>query len=161
MSWPPTNGAARQGSNLSFRRAPIVGSGFSCEPAIARSLTNWRADRALGRGFVARRLERAIGVIYRPESERQSHYFDAHLSRQFDAMVWFEETSAVDPLPGAAPKARRTSILSDCERSIRWICACRAASVALARHTLRSDKRHWLIARNASRRQATAMMKEA
>jgi erythromycin esterase-like protein len=48
-----------------------------------------------------RRLERAIGVIYRPESERQSHYFDAHLSRQFDAMVWFEETSAVHPLAGA------------------------------------------------------------
>jgi len=40
-------------------------------------------------------------VIYRPESERQSHYFAAHLSRQFDAMVWFEETSAVRPLAGA------------------------------------------------------------
>jgi hypothetical protein len=37
-------------------------------------------------------------VIYRPESERQSHYFAAHLSPQFDAMVWFEETSAVHPL---------------------------------------------------------------
>jgi erythromycin esterase-like protein len=49
-----------------------------------------------------RRLERAIGVIYRPESERWSHYFDAHLSKQFDALVWFEETSAVNPLAGAA-----------------------------------------------------------
>ena len=67
----------------------------------ARSLTNWRADPALAADLSLRRLERAIGVIYRPESERQSHYFDAHLSRQFDAMVWFEETSAVNPLAGA------------------------------------------------------------
>jgi erythromycin esterase-like protein len=67
----------------------------------ARSLTNWRADPALAADLSLRRLERAIGVIYRPESERQSHYFDAHLSRQFDAMVWFEETSAVHPLAGA------------------------------------------------------------
>jgi erythromycin esterase-like protein len=67
----------------------------------ARSLTNWRADSALAADLSLRRLERAIGVIYRPESERRSHYFDAHLSRQFDAMVWFEETSAVNPLPGS------------------------------------------------------------
>ena len=67
----------------------------------ARSLTNWRADPALARDLSLRRLERAIGVIYRPETERQSHYFDAHLSRQFDALVWFEETTAVQPLPGA------------------------------------------------------------
>lgn len=49
-----------------------------------------------------RRLERAIGVIYRPETERWSHYFDAHLGRQFDALVWFEETAPVTPLPGRA-----------------------------------------------------------
>jgi erythromycin esterase-like protein len=67
----------------------------------ARSLTNWRADPTLASDLSLRRLERAIGVIYRPESERQSHYFAAHLSRQFDAMVWFEETSAVHPLAGA------------------------------------------------------------
>lgn len=67
----------------------------------SRALTNWRGDRALAADLSARRLERAIGVIYRPESERMSHYFDAHLSRQFDAMVWFDETSAVTPLAGA------------------------------------------------------------
>lgn len=44
------------------------------------------------------RLERAIGVIYRPETELASHYFDAHLSAQFDGYVWFEETRAVKPL---------------------------------------------------------------
>jgi len=40
-------------------------------------------------------LERAIGVIYRPETELLSHYFQAELSRQFDAWVWFTETKAV------------------------------------------------------------------
>jgi protein-L-isoaspartate(D-aspartate) O-methyltransferase len=44
------------------------------------------------------RLERAIGVIYRPETELQSHYFEAVLPRQFDEFVWFDETSAVTPL---------------------------------------------------------------
>ena len=44
------------------------------------------------------RLERAIGVIYRPETELASHYFDASLPNQFDLYVWFEETTAVAPL---------------------------------------------------------------
>jgi erythromycin esterase-like protein len=43
-------------------------------------------------------LERAIGVIYRPETERASHYFQARLSAQFDAVVHFDETRAVEPL---------------------------------------------------------------
>ncbi len=47
----------------------------------------------------AARLERAIGVIYRPESELQSHYFQACLPRQFDEYIWFDETRAVSPLP--------------------------------------------------------------
>jgi erythromycin esterase-like protein len=45
------------------------------------------------------RLERAIGVIYRPETELASHYFDAHLPKQFDGYIWFEETRAIKPLP--------------------------------------------------------------
>lgn len=45
------------------------------------------------------RLERAIGVIYRPESELASHYFHADLSRQFDEYIWFDETRAVAALP--------------------------------------------------------------
>ncbi len=44
------------------------------------------------------RLERAIGVIYRPETERSSHYFRARLSEQFDAVIHFDETQAVEPL---------------------------------------------------------------
>ena len=44
------------------------------------------------------RLERAIGVIYRPETERQSHYFRARLAEQFDAVLHFDETRALKPL---------------------------------------------------------------
>ena len=44
------------------------------------------------------RLERFIGVIYRPETERWSHCSQAILPRQFDGWVWFDETSAVTPL---------------------------------------------------------------
>jgi erythromycin esterase-like protein len=43
-------------------------------------------------------LQRAIGVIYRPDTERWSHYFDAHLSGQFDAVVHIDRTHAVAPL---------------------------------------------------------------
>jgi erythromycin esterase-like protein len=46
------------------------------------------------------RLERFIGVIYRPGTERWSHHAEAVLPKQFDAWVWFDETSAVTPLPG-------------------------------------------------------------
>jgi erythromycin esterase-like protein len=45
-----------------------------------------------------RRLERAIGVVYRPETERISHYFDARLAEQFDAVIHIDETRAVEPL---------------------------------------------------------------
>ncbi len=45
------------------------------------------------------RLERAIGVIYKPDSELLSHYFQACLPRQFDEYIWFDETRAVSALP--------------------------------------------------------------
>ncbi|HWF18009.1 MAG TPA: erythromycin esterase family protein [Verrucomicrobiae bacterium] len=48
------------------------------------------------------RLERAIGVIYRPETERISHYFMAQLPDQFDAVLHFDETRAVEPLERTA-----------------------------------------------------------
>ena len=51
------------------------------------------------------RLERAIGVIYRPETKLQSHYFQAALPWQFDAYVWFDETRAVDALEAEAAHA--------------------------------------------------------
>jgi erythromycin esterase-like protein len=48
------------------------------------------------------RLERAIGVIYRPETERWSHYFHARLPEQFDALIHFDETTALEPLERTA-----------------------------------------------------------
>jgi protein-L-isoaspartate(D-aspartate) O-methyltransferase len=48
------------------------------------------------------RLERAIGVVYRPETELQSHYFQAVLPTQFDEYVWFDATCAVRPLGAGA-----------------------------------------------------------
>src|SRR5690242_18174079 len=65
-------------------------------------------------GMMEKRLERFIGVIYRPETERWSHYSEAILPKQFDGYVWFDETSAVTPLPGeqrpgeAAPHEEET-----------------------------------------------------
>ena len=47
-------------------------------------------------------LQRAIGVIYRPETERWSHYFEARLAEQFDAVIHFNETRAVEPLERTA-----------------------------------------------------------
>jgi erythromycin esterase-like protein len=44
------------------------------------------------------RLERAIGVIYLPQTERHSHYFDARLAQQFDAVIHFDEAQALEPL---------------------------------------------------------------
>ena len=49
-------------------------------------------------GLMASRLERAIGVIYRPETERISHYFEARLPDQFDVVLHFDETRALEPL---------------------------------------------------------------
>jgi erythromycin esterase-like protein len=68
-----------------------------------RSLTDLRSDRAVRDVLSEPRLERAIGVIYRPETELQSHYFQAVLPEQFDAYVWFEQTSPVTPLPTERP----------------------------------------------------------
>jgi protein-L-isoaspartate(D-aspartate) O-methyltransferase len=55
-------------------------------------------DPELHRRLMEARLERAIGVIYRPETELASHYFQAVLPRQFDEYIWFDDTRAVTPL---------------------------------------------------------------
>lgn len=59
----------------------------------------------IGETLAGVRLERAIGVIYRPESERLSHYFEAELPRQFDAVIHFDTTRAVVALGGAEDRA--------------------------------------------------------
>ena len=72
-----------------------------CESGIRRFMLDLRKGQRedLRSALMPARLERAIGVIYRPETELASHYFDAHLPEQFDGYVWFEETHAVKPLP--------------------------------------------------------------
>ena len=60
-------------------------------------------DGALDRRLLEPRLERFIGVIYRPDTELQSHYAEVTLPRQFDAWVWFDETRAVTPLGATHP----------------------------------------------------------
>jgi erythromycin esterase-like protein len=67
-------------------------------PAFLLELREGRADPDLRYKLLRPRLERAIGVIYRPETERWSHYFEATLPRQFDLYLWFEVTQAVTPL---------------------------------------------------------------
>jgi erythromycin esterase-like protein len=57
-----------------------------------------RGDPEVARRLRASLLERAIGVIYRPDTERWSHYFQAHLSDQFDAVIHFDNSQAVEPL---------------------------------------------------------------
>ncbi|HYZ84596.1 MAG TPA: erythromycin esterase family protein [Bryobacteraceae bacterium] len=52
------------------------------------------------------RLERAIGVIYRPETERQSHYFHAQIADQFDAVIHLDETSALQALDPVSERVR-------------------------------------------------------
>ncbi|AZO12075.1 MULTISPECIES: protein-L-isoaspartate(D-aspartate) O-methyltransferase [unclassified Mesorhizobium] len=68
------------------------------DAAVPRFLLDLGRDVSLFDRLTERRLERFIGVIYRPESELHSHYADASLARQFDAFVWFDETRAVTPL---------------------------------------------------------------
>jgi erythromycin esterase-like protein/predicted phosphoribosyltransferase len=66
----------------------------------ARFLLTWRDDVAAH--LRDPRLERAIGVLYRPDTERASHYFGVRLPDQFDAVLHFDETRAVEPLETTA-----------------------------------------------------------
>ena len=84
-------------------------------PSLAGSIERLFHDAGLRRSFLdlatpavrralrEPRLERAIGVIYRPETERASHYFKARVSDQFDAIIHIDETTAVQPLGDFAP----------------------------------------------------------
>ena len=74
------------------------------EAGIPRLLLPLRSDLELASALAAPRLERAIGVIYAPQTERRSHYFHARLPEQFDYVLHFDETRAVEPL----------------ERSVAW-----------------------------------------
>jgi erythromycin esterase-like protein len=82
-------------------------------PSFLLDLREGQRDERLASELMEPRLERFIGVIYRPETERWSHYSQAILPRQFDGYLWFDETSAVTPLPaglrpGEAPSVEET-----------------------------------------------------
>jgi erythromycin esterase-like protein len=68
---------------------------------LPRFLLNLRDNAQVATLLRQPRLERAIGVIYLPQSERVSHYFSARLSDQFDAVIHIDETQAVEPLERA------------------------------------------------------------
>src|SRR4051794_10582221 len=77
------------------------------DAGVPRFLLDFGRDRALRHRLVESRLERYIGVIYRPETELMSHYAESSLPRQFDAFVWFDATTAVTPL---APENARPGV---------------------------------------------------
>jgi erythromycin esterase-like protein len=69
---------------------------------VSQFLLTWREGEKGMEGLRDSKLERAIGVIYRPDTERMSHYFWARLRDQFDAVLHFDETRAVEPLERTA-----------------------------------------------------------
>ena len=81
-------------------RPPLPGSweALCHATGIPRFLTDFGGAP---KGLPDRLLERFIGVIYRPETERWSHYAEASLAGQFDAWLWFDETRPVQALPTA------------------------------------------------------------
>jgi erythromycin esterase-like protein len=68
------------------------------DAGIPRFLLPLRSDPVLASALASPRLERAIGVLYLPETERVSHYFHARLADQFDFVLHFDETRALEPL---------------------------------------------------------------
>ena len=71
------------------------------EVGVERFLLPLREEGPARDAMMQRRLERAIGVIYLPRTERHSHYFSAQMARQFDAVIHIDRTTAVQPLdPG-------------------------------------------------------------
>jgi erythromycin esterase-like protein len=72
------------------------------ETQLTRFLLTLRENQEATDALWYPRLERAIGVVYLPESERLSHYFHARLPDQFDAVLHFDETRAVEPLERTA-----------------------------------------------------------
>ncbi|MEN9936234.1 MAG: hypothetical protein RLZZ387_2813 [Chloroflexota bacterium] len=75
-----------------------AGAPPSPAPPMPNFMLNLRDSGPTADALSRSRLERAIGVIYRPETERRSHYFHARLPEQFDALIHFDATRAVEPL---------------------------------------------------------------
>jgi erythromycin esterase-like protein len=80
-----------------------------------------RADLTGEQGLGKPQLERATGVVYRPETERASHYFQAILPRQFDEYIWFDENRAVTPFDTAELAGLPDTYPFGCDRR-EWPC---------------------------------------
>jgi erythromycin esterase-like protein len=96
-------GAPAEKKKLVPARADSI-EGLFHATGLPRFLLPLRASDSVLANVGRRYLERAIGVIYRPESERQSHYFHADVAHQFDAVIHVDHSSALQPL----------------ERSVHW-----------------------------------------
>jgi erythromycin esterase-like protein len=79
---------------------------FAATRAMPRFYLLFREAPALAERLAVPRLQRAVGVIYRPETERVSHYYDVELSRQFDAVIHLDETRALRALDPGEPWLR-------------------------------------------------------
>ena len=105
VGWSTYTGTVTAASNWDEppqrkRVRPAIAGSYEAlfhETGVPRFLLDLRGDD-MKAALSKPRLERAIGVIYRPETERASHYFFAQLSRQFDAVLHFDETRGVEPL---------------------------------------------------------------
>ena len=95
--------AASEWGGLDERKSirPALAGSYSAlfhETGVPNFLLRLRDGGRVAEELSRYRLERAIGVIYLPRTERQSHYFFARLSKQFDVVIHFDVTSAVEPL---------------------------------------------------------------
>ena len=95
--------AATDWDTPALRRAIVPGFSESYEElfhhvSYKNFILNLRGNETLDHYLNTPRLQRAIGVIYRPETERLSHYYFTHLPYQFDSIIHFDKTTAVQPL---------------------------------------------------------------
>ena len=68
------------------------------KPDTPNFLLRFRDNETLAKDLEHNRLDRVIGVLYLPQTERTSHYYNVRLSRQFDAVIHLDVTHAVEPL---------------------------------------------------------------
>jgi erythromycin esterase-like protein len=88
-----------------MRVRPAIAASYESlfhETGLASFLLFFDPTDALGEKLRSPRQERAIGVVYRPDTERVSHYFEARISEQFDALIHVDRTRAVEPLERTA-----------------------------------------------------------
>ncbi|MFI5177981.1 MAG: erythromycin esterase family protein [Vicinamibacterales bacterium] len=99
--------AAKEWDGPAYRRhvRPALAGSYEKtfhDAGVPRFLLPLRTDAELANALMAPRLERAIGVLYVPQTERRSHYFHARLAEQFDFVIHIDETRALEPLERTA-----------------------------------------------------------